>query len=83
MSCARPSVSPNSPHQALSVIELFPSPIERRGIAEVLVAIFELVVRHQIPARLVRFLSYTSNPALQVRTWAFICITCVCCRVFV
>ena len=52
--------------QALSIMEIFSSPAERRTIAEILVQAFELMVRHQVPGRVVKLLSYTANPPMQV-----------------
>eukprot|EP01087_Luapelamoeba_hula_P013814 TRINITY_DN3982_c1_g1_i5.p1 TRINITY_DN3982_c1_g1~~TRINITY_DN3982_c1_g1_i5.p1 ORF type:complete len:859 (+),score=157.44 TRINITY_DN3982_c1_g1_i5:1017-3593(+) len=49
----------------LSIVEVFPTPQARRGVAEMIIKIFELVVQTSITPRLVHLLQYTNSAQTQ------------------
>jgi len=51
----------------LSIVEIFPTPLQRRGVADEVIALFEFIYQNAIHADWVRLLNTTTSPSLQVK----------------
>eukprot|EP01125_Pyxidicula_operculata_P010084 TRINITY_DN331_c1_g1_i2.p1 TRINITY_DN331_c1_g1~~TRINITY_DN331_c1_g1_i2.p1 ORF type:complete len:645 (+),score=128.51 TRINITY_DN331_c1_g1_i2:2-1936(+) len=50
----------------LSIVEVFATPIERRAVCDDILPVYDVMVKHNLPARFVKFIHQYDKPPLQI-----------------